>query len=78
MPWAELTINGLKSLIYDGTSHMVDAKTEVATRINEIESHAHLIHYHGHAFETIKAVKIMRITLAHIIGRSEGHCCKAF
>ena len=57
---------------------MVDAKTGVATRINEIESHVHLTHYHGHALEIIKAVKIMRVTLAHIVGRSEGHCCKAF
>ena len=39
---------------------MVRANTRVATRINEIESHAHLTHYHGHALETIKAIKIMR------------------
>ena len=39
---------------------MVGAKTEVAVRINEIESHAHLTHCHGHALETIKAIKIMR------------------
>ena len=32
---------------------MVGAKTEVATPINEIESHAHLTHYHGNALETI-------------------------
>ena len=57
---------------------MVDAKTGVATRINEIESNAHLTHYHGHALETIKAEKTMRGTLAQIIGWSEGHCCKAF
>ena len=57
---------------------MVDAKTGVATRINEIESRAHLTHYHGHALETIKAVKIMRGTLAQIVGQSEGHCCKEF
>ena len=42
---------------------MVGAKTGVATRMNEIESHAHLTHYHGHALETIKAIKIMRGTL---------------
>ena len=47
---------------------MVGAKTGVATRINETESHAHLTHYHGHALqlvvgETIKAIKIMRGTL---------------
>ena len=47
---------------------MVGAKTGVATLINEIESHAHLTHYHGHALqlvvgETIKAIKIMRGTL---------------
>ena len=39
---------------------MVGAKRGVATRISEIESHAHLTHYHGHALETIKAKKIMR------------------
>ena len=53
-------------------------RTGVATRINEIESHAHLAHYRGQVLETIKAVKIMRNTLAQIIGQSEGHCCKAF
>ena len=47
---------------------MVGTKTGVATHINEIESHAHLTHYHGHALqlvvsETIKAIKIMRGTL---------------
>ena len=47
---------------------MVGAKTGVAAYINEIESHAHLTHYHGHALqlvvsETIKAIKIMRDTL---------------
>ena len=44
---------------------MVGNKTGVATHINEIESHVHLIHCHGHALqlavgETIKARKIMR------------------
>ena len=47
---------------------MVGAKTGVATHINEIESHAHLLHCHGYALqlavgETIKAIKIMRDTL---------------
>ena len=47
---------------------MVGAKTGVATHTNEIESHAHLIHYHGHVLqlvvgETIKVIKIMRGTL---------------
>ena len=42
---------------------MVGAKTGVVTRMNEIESHAYLTHYHGHAFETIKAIKIIRGTL---------------
>ena len=47
---------------------MVGAKTGVATHINEMESHAHLTHYHGDALqlvvgETIKAIKIMRGTL---------------
>ena len=47
---------------------MVGAKTGVATHINEIESHAHLTHYHGHALqlvlgENIKTIKIMRGTL---------------
>ena len=41
---------------------MVGAKSGVATRINDIESHAHLTHYHGHALETIKAINIMRGT----------------
>ena len=39
---------------------MVGAKTGVATLMNEIESHTHLTHYHGHALETIKAIKIIR------------------
>ena len=42
---------------------MVGAKTGVATHINEIESHSHLIYYRGHTLETIKAIKIMRGTL---------------
>ena len=42
---------------------MVGAKTGVATRINEIESHARLTQFHGHALKTIKAMKIMRGTL---------------
>ena len=47
---------------------MVGAKTGVATHINQIESHTHLTHCHGHApqladGETIKAIKIMRGTL---------------
>ena len=47
---------------------MVGAKTEVATRINEIESHAHLTHCYGHALQlavgdTTEAIKIMRGTL---------------
>ena len=47
---------------------MVGAKTGVAPDTNEIESHAHLTHYHGHALqlvvtETIKAIKITRDTL---------------
>ena len=47
---------------------MLGAKTGVATYISEIESHAHLTHYHGHAIqlvvgETIKAIKIIRGTL---------------
>ena len=47
---------------------MVGAKTGVAPDANEIESHAHLTHYHGHALqlvvtETIKAIKITRDTL---------------
>ena len=42
---------------------MVGAKTGVAAYINEIESHTHLTHYHGHALETIKTIKIMRGTL---------------
>ena len=47
---------------------MVGSKTRVATHINEIESHAHLTHYHGHALqlivsETIKAIEVKRGTL---------------
>ena len=47
---------------------MFGAKTGVETQINEIESHAHLTHYHDHALqlvvgETIKTIKIMRGTL---------------
>ena len=47
---------------------MVDAKTGIATGINEIESHAHLTHCHGRALQlavgdSIKAIKIMRSTL---------------
>ena len=42
---------------------MAGAKTGVATRMSEIESHAHLTHYHGRALETIKAIKIIRGTL---------------
>ena len=41
---------------------MVGAKTGLTTSTNEIESHAHLTHYHGHALETIKATEIMRGT----------------
>ena len=47
---------------------MVGAKIGVAIRINEIESHAHLTHYHGHALETIKAIKIVRGTLDAAFG----------
>ena len=44
---------------------MDGAKTGIATHRNEIQSHAHLTHCHGHALqlafgETIKAIKIMR------------------
>ena len=42
---------------------MVGSKTGVAKRISEIESLAHLTHCHGHALESIKAIKIMRETL---------------
>ena len=47
---------------------MVGAKTGVAIRINEIESHAHSTHCHGHALQlpvgnTIKSIKIMRSTI---------------
>ena len=41
---------------------MFGAKTGVTTRMNEIESHAHLTYYHGHVLEIIKAIKIMRGT----------------
>ena len=39
---------------------MVGAKTAVAACINEIESLVNLTHYHGHALESITAIKIMR------------------
>ena len=47
---------------------MVDAKTGVATRINEMDSYVHLTHSHDHALQlavgdTIKVIKIMRSTL---------------
>ena len=42
---------------------MVGGKTGVTTRVNEIEPHAHVTHYHGHALVTIKAIKIIRGTL---------------
>ena len=47
---------------------MIGAKTGVATHINKVELHAHLIHCHGHALqlaigETIKTIKIMKGTL---------------
>ena len=47
---------------------MVGAKTGVAIHINEIESHAHLTHCHGHTLhlavgETIKSIEMMRGTL---------------
>ena len=43
-------------------------RSRVETRINEIESHAHLTHCHDHALQlvfgdTIKAIKTMRGTL---------------
>ena len=39
---------------------MVGAEAGIATRMNKIESHTHLTHYHGHSLETIKAIKIIR------------------
>ena len=42
---------------------MVSAKIGLAAGMNEIEPHAHLRHYHGHALETIKAIKIIIGTL---------------
>ena len=44
---------------------MVAAKIGVAGHVNEIESHPHLTHCHGHALqlavdETIKTIEIMR------------------
>ena len=32
---------------------MDDAKTGVATNINEIGSHVHLTHFHGHALKLV-------------------------
>ena len=53
---------------YDGASNMVGTKAVEATRLKEIESHAHLTHCHGHALQlavvdTIKAMKRMKDTL---------------
>ena len=42
---------------------MVCAKTGIGTRMNETESQAHLTHYHGHALEIIKVIKIIGGTL---------------
>ena len=47
---------------------MVGGKIRVATQINEIDSHAHLTHCHGHALqltvgETTKAIKKITGTL---------------
>ena len=42
---------------------MVDAKTGVATQMNQIGSHAHLTHYYGHTLEIIKTIKIIRGSL---------------
>ena len=43
---------------------MVGAKTGVAARISEIESHAHLARCHGQSVtDTIKAIKIMTGTV---------------
>ena len=50
MPWVESILTGFKVQCYDRAFNMVGAKTGVATRINEIESHAHLAHCRGHAF----------------------------
>ena len=48
---------------------MVGYETSVVTRINEIESCAHLTHCHSHALqlavgETIEAIKIMKNSLS--------------
>ena len=42
---------------------MVGTKTEVATPINEIETHVHLTCYHGNVLETIESIKIIRDNL---------------
>ena len=52
---------------------MVSTKTAVATRINEMESHAHLTYCHGHALQlavsdTIRGIKILRGTLDAAFG----------
>ena len=63
---------------------MFGAKTGVETHINEIESHAHLTHYHGHALqlvvgETIKAIKVIVGTLdaGFELNKLQIHCKKA-
>ena len=57
-------LSDCKVQCYDGESNMVGAKTGVAARISEIESHAHLARCHGQSVtDTIKAIKIMRGTV---------------
>ena len=61
----KLPLTNWKIQFYDGASNMVDAKIEVETCINEIESRAHLTHCHGHAYQLvisdiIKVIKILR------------------
>ena len=68
----DVLLTNYKAQCYDGTYNIVCAKTRVATCINEIESRAHLTHCHGRAFhlaigDIIKAIKIMRGTLAQYL-----------
>ena len=48
---------------------MVGAKTGVATRINVIESHAHLTHNHGHA---------LQLGVEYTIKNNERHSWRSF
>ena len=68
----DVPLTNYKAQCYDGTSNIACAKTGVATCINETESRVHLTHCRGRAFhlvvvDIIKAIKVMRGTLAQYL-----------